>query len=201
MATLATGFYSASAHVAVTVGQYEINVGWRDEPPLVTQQNAITFAITEGEGNVKSGVTNAFRDLQATVKSGGATKTLDILSDIKPGHYYAKIIPTKTGSITIKLEGTINDIPVNEDITIEDVESLDLLAFPPAGTAGDQDVVALKNAMSSLQKDVTEIKSKVGNVAGTTNVDLSKSYDFAVFGMGLGAAGVILAVIAMIKRK
>jgi hypothetical protein len=201
-AVLITGFCSVSAHKTVTVEQYEIEVGWRDEPPLASQQNAIVFAITEGEGSVQSGVTNAFRDLQATVKSGSVTKSLDILSDVRAGHYYSKIIPTKTGSLTVVLKGTINGVPVNEEVTIEDVESIDVLAFPPTGSGGsNQDILALKNAMSSLQKDVTEIKSKMGNMVGGTNIDLSKSYDFAVFGMVLGAAGVILAVTAMIKRK
>jgi hypothetical protein len=202
-AILVTGFYSASAHKTVTVEQYEIEVGWRDEPPLATQQNAIVFAITVDEGGgVQSGVTNAFRDLQATVRSGSITKSLDILSDVRAGHYYSKIIPTKTGSLTIELKGTINGVPVNEEIPIEDVESIDILAFPPAGSGGSgQDVLALKNAMSSLQEDVAEIKSKIGDVSDGASIDLSKSYDFAVFGLALGAAGVILAVTAMIKRK
>lgn len=202
-AVLITGFCSVSAHKTVIVEQYEIEVGWRDEPPLASQQNAIVFAITVDEGGgVQSGVTNAFRDLQATVKSGSITKPLDILSDVRAGHYYSKIIPTKIGSLAIELKGTINGVQVNEEVTIEDVESIDILAFPPTGSGGsNQDVLALKNAMSSLQKDVTEIKSKMGNIADGTNIDLSKSYDFAVFGMALGAAGVILAVTAMIKRK
>jgi hypothetical protein len=199
-AILLIGFYSASAHKTVTVEQYEIEVGWRDEPPLVGQQNAIVFAITEGE-EVKAGVTNAFRDLQATVKSGSVSKTLDVLSDVRAGHYYAKIIPTKTGSLTIELAGTINNVPINEQITVEDVESADLLAFPPTGSGAGQDISALKNALSSLQKDVADVKSKLSGVTTGTDIDLSKSYDFAVFGMALGAAGVILAIIAMIKRK
>jgi len=202
-AILITGFYSVSAHQTITVEQYEIEVGWRDEPPLVNQQNAITFSITEDEGGgVESGVTNAFRDLQATVKSGSIVKSLDILSDVRAGHYYSKIIPTKTGSLVVELKGTINGVPVSEEVTVEDVESIDIIAFPPTGSGGsNQDVLALKNAMSSLQKDVMEIKSKIGNVADGTNIDLSKSYNFAVFGLALGAAGVILAVTAMIKRK
>ena len=53
-----------------------------------------------------------------------------------------------------------------------------------------------------LQKDVTEIKSKLGGV-DTSAGDFStqSAYNFAVFGLSLGAAGVILAIIAMIKRK
>ncbi|HXG73384.1 MAG TPA: hypothetical protein VNK44_01005 [Candidatus Nitrosotenuis sp.] len=199
---LVSGFSAAFAHKTVTVEQYEIEVGWRDEPPLVSQQNAIVFSITTEEGQgVKSGVTNAFRDLTATVKSGSLTKTLDILSDVKPGHYYSKIIPTKTGTLTVELTGSIGGgVPINEQVDIEDVESLDIIAFPPAGSAGQADTAQLKNAMASIQKDVSELKSKVGNT-GAGNVDLSKSYDFAVFGLAIGAAGVILAVIAMIKRK
>jgi len=199
---LGFGFYSAYAHTAITVEQYKIEIGWKEEPPLVGIQNAITFEFNQDEGNgVTTPVTNSFKDLEATVKSGSATKTLDILSDVKPGNYYAKIIPTKTGSLSVELKGTLNGVPVNREIQIEDVESTDVLAFPPSGSSSGQDVGALKNAMSSLQKDVTAIKSKLGNVEPGTNLDLSKAYDFGVLGLALGAAGVILAVIAMIKRK
>ena len=199
---LGFGFYSAYAHTAITVEQYEIDIGWKDEPPLVGIQNAITFEFNQDDGNgIKTPVTNSFKDLEASVKSGSITKTLDIQSDAKPGNYYAKIIPTKTGSLSVELKGTLNGVPVNQEIQIEDVESIDVLAFPPSGYSSGQDVSALKNAMSSLQKDVIEIKSKVGNVADITNIDLSKAYDFGVFGLALGAAGVILAIIAMVKRK
>jgi hypothetical protein len=200
IAVVVGSIYPAFAHKTITVEQYEIDVGWRDEPPLVNQQNAITFVITEGD-EIKSGVTNAFKNLDATVSSGSMTKTLDILSDVKAGHYFAKIIPTKTGTLTIILQGTINDIPVDERVTIEDVESTDILAFPPTGSVQTQEISALKNAMSSLQKDIIEIKSKASNVGIGTNTDLSKSYDLAMFAMSIGAAGVILAVISMIKRK
>ncbi len=199
-AMLVSAIYPAFAHKTIAVEQYEIEVGWRDEPPLTNQQNAITFVITEGD-EVKSGVTNAFKNLDAAVSSGSVTKTLDILSDVKAGHYFAKIIPTKTGSLTIILQGTINGIQVDEKIEVEDVESIDILAFPSAGSVQAQEVSALKNAMSSLQKDISEIKSKVGNAGAGTNADLSKSYDLAMFAMAIGAAGIILAVISMIKRK
>lgn len=199
---LIVGSYSAYAHKTVTVGPYDIEVGWRDEPPLVSQQNAIVFAITEDDGSgVSSGVTNAFRDLTATVKSGSVSKQLDILSDARPGHYYSKIIPTKMGTLVVEITGTINGVAVNEAVAIEDVEDINLLAFPPTSASGLPDLAQLKNAMSSLQKDVTELKSKVGGVSAGTNVDLGKSYDYAVFAMAIGAAGIALAVISLIKRK
>jgi len=201
MLSMAIGVVPAFAHKTVTVEQYEIEVGWREEPPLVGQQNAVFFSVTQDEGGgVKSGVVNAFKNLEAEVKSGSTTKQLDILSDVRVGNYYAKIIPTKTGSLTIVLKGTLNDIPVNEEVTIEDVESIDLLAFPPSGSTSDQDTPAIKNTLSVLQRDMAEVKAKIGNVQLSGNIP-SSSYDTGIFGIAIGTAGVILAVISMLKRK
>lgn len=190
-----SGVSPVFAHKTVFVEQYEIEIGWRDEPPLVSQQNAIVFAITteEGEG-VRSGVTNAFKDLTATIKSGSAQKQLDVLSDAKAGHYYSKIIPTQTGSLVVELKGTINGIEVNEQVQIEDVENINIIAFPPTDASGLPDLAKIKNTLGQLQQDVAQLSQ-----GGTDNS--GQSYDYAVFAMGLGAAGVILAVISLIKRK
>ena len=195
----------AYAHTTIEVGPYEIEVGWQDEPPVVGIFNAITIDVREPgdvEG-VSMGITNAFKNMQATVVSGGASKVLDINTDPRPGHYYAKIIPTKTGSLEIKLQGEINGIEVNDVIPIEDVESTSVLDFPTtSGSSSGQEVTALKNAVTSIQKDVSLIKSQVGGIdTSSGNFDAETAYNFGVFGVSLGAAGVILAIIAMVKRK
>ena len=198
-------FSFAYAHVTIEVGSYEVVVGWQDEPPIVGIPNAITIDVRE-PGDVKGvymGVTNAFRNLDATVISGGASKVLDVNTDPRPGHYYAKIIPTKTGSLELKLEGEINGIEINAVIPIEDVESTSVLDFPAtSGSSSGQEVTALKNAVTSIQKDVSLIKSQVGGInTSSGNFDAEAAYNFGVFGVSLGAAGVILAIIAMVKRK
>jgi len=198
------GFPFVYAHTTIEVGPYEIEVGWQDEPPVVGILNAITIDIREPgdvEG-VSMGITNAFRNLDATIVSGGASKVLDINTDPRPGHYYAKIIPTKTGSLEIKLQGEINGIEINEVIPVEDVESTSVLDFPATSGSSGQEVSALKNAVTSLQKDVSSIKSQVGGIdTNSGNFNAETAYNFGVFGMSLGAAGVILAIIAMVKRK
>lgn len=195
------GYSSAFAHTTVHVEQYEIEVGWDVEPPVVGFRNAIVYEIsTSPSEGVKNGVISAFKNLQSTIRMGGVTKVLDINSDPRPGHYFSKIIPTKTGSLLIELKGEINGVPVDIEIPIEDVETTAVLDFPASsGSSSGQEVAALKNAMSSIQKDVTEIKSKLGGVDVVANN--GQAYDFAIFALSLGAAGVILAIIAMIKRK
>ena len=198
-------FSSSYAHTTIEVGPYEIEAGWQDEPPIVGILNAITIDVRE-PGDVEGtsmGISNAFRNLEATVVYGGATKVLDMNTDPRPGHYYAKIIPTKTGSLEVKLVGEINGVEINNIIPIEDVESTSVLDFPStSGSSSGQEVTALKNAVTSMQKDVSLIKSQVGGIdTSSGNFDVETAYNFGVFGISLGAAGVILAIIAMIKRK
>jgi len=202
---LGFSFSFVYAHTTVEVGPYEIEVGWQDEPPVVGILNAITIDIRE-PGDVEGasmGVNNAFKNLQASVVSGGASKVLDINTDPRPGHYYAKIIPTKIGSLEIKLQGEVNGIKINEIIPVEDVESTSVLDFPTTSSSSSgQEVTALKNAVTSIQKDVSLIKSQVGGIdTSSGNFDVETAYNFGVFGVSLGAAGVILAIIAMVKRK
>jgi len=103
----------------------------------------------------------------------------------------------------ILLKGDVNGVPVDVEIPLEDVESTAVLDFPPkSDSSSAPDVAALKNSLSSIQKDVTNLKSKLGGVdTGPGEFSVESAYNFGVFGLSLGAAGVILAIIAMIKRK
>ena len=196
---------AAYAHTTIHIDKYEIEAGWGEEPPVVGLANTIVVEVAESgeKEGLRTGVTSAFKSMTATLISGGATKVLDINSDPRPGHYYAKILPTKIGSISVKLVGELNGLPIDVIIPIEDVESQSLIEFPPtSGSSSAGEIGALKNALSSLQKDVSNIKSNVGDVSlSAGGVDIENAYNFGVFGLSLGAAAVILAIIAMLRRK
>ena len=187
------------AHTTVHVEQYAIEVGWGIEPPVVGIRNDIVLKITESgdtEGSYK-GVTSVFKDVDATVFFGGASKKIDINSDVKPGYYFSPIIPTKTGTYMVELKGELRGTPIDIKIPVEDVEPTAVLDFPPSSSEGTADIAALKNAISSLQQDVSKLKS------GETEVtsDGGASYDFAIFGLSIAAAAIILSIVALIKRK
>ena len=186
------------AHTTVEVEQYKIEVGWSIEPPVVGIRNDIVVKITESgdsEGTYR-GITSAFKNLEGTVMYGGASKTIDFSGDPKPGYYFSSIIPTKTGSYLMDLQGEIRDVTINVQIPIEDVESTSVLDFPPTSTQGSTDISALKNAISSLQQDVSKLKS-----GETSTSNGGAAYDFAIFALSIAAAAIILAIISLIKRK
>ena len=193
------GFTSqAFAHTTVEVEPYKIEAGWGLEPPVVGVRNDFVFKITEPgdtQGQYK-GVTNAFKNLEVTALFGGVSKKIDINSDPKIGYYFSPVIPTKTGTYIMNLRGEINGVPIDVKIPVEDVGSTAVLEFPQtSGSSSDQDVTSLKNAISSLQREVSSMKD------GSENVNGSATYDFAIFGLAIAAAAIILAIIALIKRK
>jgi hypothetical protein len=187
------------AHTTVHVEQYSIEVGWGIEPPVVGIRNDIVFKITESGENegTYSGVTSVFKDIDATVMFGGISKKIDINSDPRPGYYFSPIIPTKTGTYMVELKGELRGILIDIKIPVEDIESTAVLDFPPTSNEGTADVTALKNAISSLQQDVSKLKSGETSVSSNGGA----AYDFAIFGLSIAAAAIILAIIALIKRK
>ncbi len=195
---LSVGFVSQSfAHTTVEVEPYKIEVGWGLEPPVVGIRNDFVFKITEpGDtpGSYK-GVTNVFKNVEVTALFGGISKKIDINSDPKIGYYFSPVIPTKTGTYTMDLKGEINGVTIDVQIPVEDVGSTAVLDFPQTGGSSDQDVTALKNAISSLQREVSSMKD------GSENVNGGTAYDFAIFGLSIATAAIILAIVALIKRK
>jgi len=187
------------AHTTVHVEQYEIEAGWGIEPPVVGIRNDIVFKFIERgekEGTF-TGITSVFKDVDATLMFGGASKKIEVNTDPKPGYYFSPIIPTKTGTYLIEFKGEIRGTPIDIKIPVEDVEPTAILDFPPSSSGGDTDVVALKNAISSLQQDVSKLRS--GETEFTS--DGGAAYDFAIFGLSIAGAAIILAIIALIKRK
>ena len=190
---------SSFAHTTVHVEQYEIEAGWGIEPPIVGIRNDLVLKIIErgeNEGTF-TGITSAFKSVDATVMFGGASKKIDVNSDPRPGYYFSPIIPTKTGTYMIELKGEISGTPIDIKIPVEDVEPTAILDFPPSNSEGAADIAALKNAISSLQKDVSNLNSGETTIPSTDGV----AYDFAIFGLSIAAVAIVLAIIALVKRK
>lgn len=132
----------AFAHESITVGNYEIEIGWVNEPPIVGQQNAIVVNVSD----TSSGDAQPVEDVSAltvTVSYGGQSKTLTLqpLGEDTPGQFVAPILPTVAGQYTVILGGKLGDTAVSADVTPEEVQSADTLQFPSV-SAADQSASA-----------------------------------------------------------
>lgn len=120
---------TASAHTTVHIGNYDVEIGWTDEPPIVGQRNAIVVNVSNTTN------TNARVDvskLTVDVTYGGQTKTLTLqpLSEDTTNQYIAPILPTVPGQYTVQLRGRLDTTDISQDVTPEEVVPADTLAFP-----------------------------------------------------------------------
>lgn len=201
------------AHTTISVDKYDIEAGWDVEPPIVGLRNSVILSVVErGEIEGQStGVTHIFRGVEATIMFGGESKVAAFNPDNLPGHYLSPIIPTRTGTYLLQVQGDIRGTPVDIVIPIEDVEHTAALDFPPVsgggnggGGADTADTIAIKKAISSLQQDVSRLKSGEGMVpSGGNNNDNDTgglSYNFAVVGLSMSAVAIVMGVISLTRR-
>ncbi len=194
---------TALAHEHREVGPYEFTVGWTNEPALVNQPNGLDLRIvrlaeagehTEEEGEHAEGegageaheagepVEGLEESLQAEITYGDQMMPLELRAVFgQPGAYTADVIPTVPGSYIFRVFGEVEGTPVDEqfnsaDGEFSDVEPLDALQFPRSAIA---------------QADAALVASAQ---------DVSNARLFGIAGLVVGALGLLLGLLALVRR-
>jgi hypothetical protein len=130
----------AAAHETREVGEYTFVVGWWTEPAFANVPNGPEVTITKGpkEDPIVEDV-----ELEADVIFGEESVTyplepafvVGVFGD--PGNYNADLFPTRPGTYTFHIYGTVEGQDVDEEFTsgeetFSDVEDPASLAFPAA---------------------------------------------------------------------
>jgi hypothetical protein len=211
------------AHEEVTFGDISIVGGWVDEPPLVNELNGIILNITQ----VSSGqpVNNALAQLDVTLQKGADSKPLEFQPSEESGVYTATILPTQTGQYAIVMRGTIAGQAIDGQIEIEDVEDTARFTFP-TGAAGittttggggsnnqiPQELIEqLQTVISDLTAQVEEANVVAQEADNATQsiaesiedlkTSADRAYLFSLIGVGAGAAGIAIGVVALSRRE
>jgi hypothetical protein len=171
ISALIFGVQVASAHTTITVGDYEVEVGWVNEPPVVGQQNAIVVNVSN---TTDDAAVVDISNLTVTASYGGQTKdlTLQPAGEDTTNEYVAPILPTVAGQYTVQLRGQLDTTDINEDVDPEEVDSADTLEFPSA--------------------EASQTQSRGG---------LAWSDWLAIVGAASGLAGLIIALLALRRSR
>ena len=162
-------------HERIVAGDYAFVLGWLEEPPVVGLKNAALVEVATAIDDQP--VEGAEGTLTAQIVYGGKSKEL-LLRPLagQPGTYVGDFIPTRRGTYTLKLGGTINGQPIDVSNEIEEVGSLDSLTFP--------------EPQADLQKSIEALQG-----------ELSTTRTFAVVGAALGTIGLVLAGVALGRSR
>lgn len=135
----------AAAHEHVTVGEYELTVGWRAEPAVAGSLNGLELGILNGTG---APVLGAETTLQAVLASGTASVTKDLDPQFgRPGWYTFDVIPTRAGNYSVRLMGTLGTTSVDVVVALDKVRPASDVAFP----AADPTASELQARLDTLQ--------------------------------------------------
>jgi hypothetical protein len=209
------------AHISETFGNFTVEVGWSEEPPLVGEINNVIVKVNKGTESSYNPVRNALAGMYILVKYGGVTKTLDFEpSELSAGLYEAKMIPTRLGSYSLVLNGTIQEQSiVNAEIPLDDVEGKQKLSFPDSGDSIER---TTNTPASSIGAEVETILSQLTNGIDVTKGDIDtldknyanmqksfqdlkntadRTYMIAITGMGVGVAGIVIAAVGFSRKS
>src|SRR5919106_3089433 len=204
-------------HEEVVIGDISIVAGWVDEPPLVNQLNGIVLIVTQ----VSNGqpVNNALAQADITLQKGGETRPLEFQPSEEAGTYTATILPTQTGQYTLVMRGTIAGQAIDGQIEIEDVEDTARFSFPPATTNSSSGsnqipqglIEQLQTVITDLTAQVEEANVVAQEASNATQMasesieglktSADRAYLFSLIGVGAGAAGIAIGVVAFSRRE
>lgn len=216
----------ASAHITKKFGNIQIQVGWSDEPPLTGLLNNVIIDVNQTNDKIQTPIINALANMNLLVKYGGVTKSLDFLpSPTIDGLYLGKMIPSRVGSYSVVLNGTIQGQKISSQLPLDLVDSSQKLTFPDtvSGPGTSASVTAgspggnnnnigpqVQGIVSQLANQIDSVKSVIGSVA-KSNTDTLKSvqdaknaadrsYLIGMVGIGAGIAGIIIAALSLSRR-
>jgi hypothetical protein len=147
MIALLTSYQTVLAHEHITVGDYEIEIGWANEPPVAGQLNAIVISVSNTSTGEAQPVENV-SSLTVTVSYGGQSKQLTLvpLGEDISGQYQAVILPTIPGQYTVILGGRLGETTfVDAQVEPEEVAPTDSIQFPSIESAAQSADLGMLN--------------------------------------------------------
>jgi len=128
----------AAAHETREAGGLTMVVGFGTEPAFENEPNAASLSLSRGEDPVVEGV-----ELDVEVVFGDQSTTMELEPGFvvgafgEPGSYEADFIPTRPGTYTFHITGTVGDQEIDEEFTsspdtFSDVNARSEVSFPAA---------------------------------------------------------------------
>ena len=199
---------SAFAHQADSVGDYRIEIDWKNKPIVTGESNAIIVYVSvmdktkeaaDQPFNPDKGIEGLKKTLKIKLVVEEQFITLPLQPTDIPGKYESAITPTFSGWSQLNFLGNINEQNVNLALHPLKVQEQEVLQFPPVETtvveSGDfeREVNDLRGDIRELQETIDELKEQTETDDGIDGMIIAA--------IGLGIAGIAIGAASLAKKK
>ena len=197
---------SAFAHQSDSVGDYRIEIDWKNKPIVTGESNAIIVYVSEMD-NSKEAAEQPFdpvkgiEGLRKTLKIQLVVETESITMPLQitdvPGKYESPITPTFSGWSQLNFIGKINEQNVNLALHPLKVEEQEVLQFPSVEStvveSGD-----FEREIDDLRGDIRELQEIIDELKEQPSDDSSMISYVAIV---LGVIGIAIGAASFAKKK
>lgn len=199
---------SAFAHTVDAVGEYRLEIGWMNEPVVSGETNGIELYISplipcpEIESDMdcaasqefQNGIGGLKKDIKMQLVYQEEKIILPFVADHNiAGKYYAFVNPTVSGFYQANLIGNIGDTGLSLSMHPPKVNERAYIEFPEPADLTVQQII---DGHTVLIDEIGSIKDDVKRLDESYRVQ-----DIGYAGIGLGIAGIVIASIALSKKR
>ena len=204
---------NAFAHQSDAVGDYRIEIDWKNWPVVTGESNAIivyvsildkSFEPADQEFVSAKGIEGLKKTLKIQLVVDEEKITLPLQPTDVPGKYESPITPTFSGWSQLNILGTINDTNVNLALHPKKVEEPSFLQFPPVESNQveiddfNREINDLRGDIRELQGIVAELENKI---AESDNKPTNDNSGLMYIAIALGVGGIAIGAASFAKRK
>ena len=199
---------SAFAHQADSVGDYRIEIDWKNKPIVTGESNAIIVYVSvmdktkeaaDQPFNPDKGIEGLKKTLKIKLVVEEQFITLPLQPTDIPGKYESAITPTFSGWSQLNFLGKINEQNVNLALHPLKVQEQEVLQFPPVETtvveSGD-----FEREVNDLRGDIRELQETINELKEQTEADDGID-GMIIAAIGLGIAGIAIGAASFAKKK
>jgi len=200
-------FGSAFAHQSDSVGDYRIEIDWKNKPVVTGESNAIIVYVSQMDKSkeaadqpfvTEKGIEGLKKTLKIKLIVDAESITLPLQPTGVPGMYESDVTPTFSGWSQLNFIGKINEQSVNLALHPLKVQEQEILQFPAVESAvvesGD-----FEREINDLRSDIRELQNKIDELKQQN--DNSMNEPMIIAAIGLGIAGIALGAASFAKKK
>ena len=194
------------AHQSDSVGDYRIEIDWKNKPIVTGESNAIIVYVSEMDKSKEAadqsfdpakGIEGLRKTLKIQLVVDTESITLPLQMTGVPGKYESPITPTFSGWSQLNFLGTINEQNVNLAMHPLKVEEPFVLQFPVV-ESNIVEVGDFEREINDLRGDIRELQETINELKEQPSDDSSTISYVAIV---LGVIGIAIGAASFAKKK